>query len=369
MACHKKEKWSIVFSFAENINISLGCIFLFCHCLAMGNSLCCQLFTDEFSSARYASPFILDHDKLELYGTWSKLGDVGLLSFRVAAVLADIGILLWFVLIASQGDWSTYTWTSMFMWNLLLNIVYFVFGIALSSRAVATGDTDYSSKVKITTRTFYILRSMVSAGAMFGVIMMIWSLSDNNPVLFTGTNAFVIVSNVTILLLTKLDIFLSNVPIRILHMGYPIIFVSVWIAFTLIIWTSGSENTSTQMDIFEQIRWETEPKFTGLSIMVAFFVAALSPFWAWMVWFVGVACGRRTRTQEQIDLIRQRVKKEMDIELDQDKLEEGEFDSERSSESDSESEENNDAEDVPILGEPFVISKDEQLKTVYPSIK
>jgi len=69
-------------------------------------------------------------------------------------------------------------------------------------------------------------------------------------------------------LLLLIDLFVSDIPMRLLHFAYPLLYGLIYTIFTVILWVSGVTDA-----VYTVLNWETNPSLAVLITMLASLVA------------------------------------------------------------------------------------------------
>ena len=108
----------------------------------------------------------------------------------------------------------------------------------------------------------------IASNIAFPVTVMFWSL-----VYKPGDFDFVTLNSHALnSVLIVIDIMVSSIPIKLLHVIYPIIFITVYMIFSIIYWACGGTNPYGEPYIYPALDYSGHPKRAAIIICLFLFV-------------------------------------------------------------------------------------------------
>ena len=119
-------------------------------------------------------------------------------------------------------------------------------------------------------KVYWVLYSVTIQGTIFAVIGY-WGLVFDpvtDPITYANLLKHLIAG-----ILAIVDLFVTAIPIRILHVIYSITFTAIWIIFSGIYYVAGGTDIYRNRYIYKALKYETDPATAaGLVISVVFVV-------------------------------------------------------------------------------------------------
>ena len=115
---------------------------------------------------------------------------------------------------------------------------------------------------------YWVLYSITMSVTIFAVIGY-WGLVFDpvtDPITYANLLKHLIIG-----ILAVVELFVTAIPVRILHVIYPITFTAIWIIFSVIYYGAGGTDIYGNRYIYKVLNYETDPAAAaGLAILVVF---------------------------------------------------------------------------------------------------
>ena len=117
-------------------------------------------------------------------------------------------------------------------------------------------------------KALWVIYNAAAAGAIL-ITVIFWCLLFNES---HGISAFSIIVHGVNAALVISETLLSSIPVRLLHVVYPMCLGIVYIVFTLVYWVSGGTNRFGMPYIYPQTDYTGRPVFSAISQLCLLFI-------------------------------------------------------------------------------------------------